>query len=483
MEAGEKGLESTLNYQEYGLSRSVSKRSVANLSLQELYRKRAVDRENQRALRNKNKNRMRELEEEVKLLKEALEQSERARKELENEKGTTEFGTLSSNVHLVRNNVGVSSGILPDTHEVTMQQHFAAPYIHSPAPAFDLTIQTSHDQMHTSHLEKGASDLETPFDNHLQFPNYPDTSFNEDFWNNQSFLTVPINPNTDSFMNIADFSLDFSALNHVPEAASLLPSTPPLTPSSTLQDPVLLNYTPQRLLANRIRDAKPPWATTPTWTEPTNRHDHMIMRLITKRRGARDLHEFAHAHFPRIPALLNPVQGDEVSSTIARNIVGIINEYTFPERLAWQISPTEQNYNAIPDFMKPTGAQIAVPHPFWVDTIGWPQSRTRLIHHMDHTQYPLFARLITSTFSINWPGGISQIIVSQPPNLNATNPVKYAGSEHTYVLSPAFIAHVGEPANWTVGQTLVDAFPFLRGAVNVRERADDGGRGVPFGGV
>lgn len=57
-------------------SASTSSRAAANLSMERLYRKRAIDRENQRVLRQKNKARLAELEAEVRGLTERLAQAE-----------------------------------------------------------------------------------------------------------------------------------------------------------------------------------------------------------------------------------------------------------------------------------------------------------------------------------------------------------------------------------------------------------------------
>lgn len=57
-------------------SASTSSRAAANLSMERLYRKRAIDRENQRVLRQKNKARLAELEEQVRNLTEQLAQAE-----------------------------------------------------------------------------------------------------------------------------------------------------------------------------------------------------------------------------------------------------------------------------------------------------------------------------------------------------------------------------------------------------------------------
>lgn len=73
---------------------------------------------------------------------------------------------------------------------------------------------------------------------------------------------------------------------------------------------------------------------------------------------------------------------------------------------------------------------------------------------MDYTQYPQFATIITRTFSINWPHGLNGIIEGH--------------ANEGYKLREAFMSHVDNIDNWSVGQELVDMFPFLEGAVNVK---------------
>lgn len=148
--------------------------------------------------------------------------------------------------------------------------------------------------------------------------------------------------------------------------------------------------------------------------------------------------------------------------------------YTTPEKTAllymmciyirWLIAPTREHYDAIPEFFRPTGAQLVVPHPFWIDTLGWPRVRERLVSHLDHTRYRDFASIIVKSFSIGWPHHALEGILEASPEPTAD------GKATNYVMTKAFVQHVREPKNWTVGPELVEAFPFLEGAVNVRGR-------------
>lgn len=269
-----------------------------------------------------------------------------------------------------------------------------------------------------------------------------------------------------------------------------------------------------RIEANRLRDASPIWAVTPAYVPPTSNVDELIISLVYKRRrgegststaastnttttastapsiaasasstsadttatnttassGTSPSDEFTHAYFPSVNSLLNPVlyEPDKpVASTIARHIAGTIMVYTTPEKTAllymmcvyirWLIAPTREHYDSIPEFFRPTGAQLVVPHPFWIDTLGWPRARDRLVSRFDHTRYRDFASVIVKSFSIGWPH-------------HALEGILEGSADKGYVMTRAFVQHVREPKNWTVGPELLEAFPFLEGAMNVRGR-------------
>ena len=73
---------------------------------------------------------------------------------------------------------------------------------------------------------------------------------------------------------------------------------------------------------------------------------------------------------------------------------------------------------------------------------------------MDYTQYPKFALLITRSFSINWPHNLTEILER--------------GNGREFVLTDAFVTHLKDLRHWTLGKELVEEFPFLEGAVNIR---------------
>lgn len=74
---------------------------------------------------------------------------------------------------------------------------------------------------------------------------------------------------------------------------------------------------------------------------------------------------------------------------------------------------------------------------------------------MDFTCYEKFAVTINKTFSINWPHNLAGILEGTP--------------ERGFVLTDSFVAHIRDQRNWSVGNGLIEAFPFLEGTVTVSD--------------
>jgi hypothetical protein len=39
--------------------------------------------------------------------------------------------------------------------------------------------------------------------------------------------------------------------------------------------------------------------------------------------------------------------------------------------MRWQIEPTQENYDRMPDWVTPRASQLFVPHPYWIDHLPW----------------------------------------------------------------------------------------------------------------
>lgn len=229
------------------------------------------------------------------------------------------------------------------------------------------------------------------------------------------------------------------------------------------------------------------WSTLPPHLAATCLLDEVVINLLQSRRplesSGGNAQEFQRRTFPSVQSLLNPALSlasslaeaeaeaasssspmtasspaastiGPVTNTIVNKIIHVMTVPTLPEQIAilyvmsavvrWLISPTESNYDSMPEWLRPTPSQLVEPHPPWIDLFVWPRGRERLCRQPRlHSQHALMSRLCNETISINWPHHPSDMILQ-------TN-----GTE--YVLNPIFDRHIKNIENWTVGKKVLQA--------------------------
>ncbi|CAK7212670.1 hypothetical protein SCUCBS95973_001542 [Sporothrix curviconia] len=221
------------------------------------------------------------------------------------------------------------------------------------------------------------------------------------------------------------------------------------------------------------------WSTLPPHLPATCLLDEVVIDILLSRRllesSGGNNQEFQRRNFPSIQSLLNPVLSlatslddtdsdaalssspsspGPVTNTIVNKIIHVMTVPTLPEQIAilyvmssvirWLISPTESNYDAMPEWLRPTPSQLVEPHPPWVDLFVWPRGREQLCRLPQyHAQNALMSRLCNETISINWPHHPSDMILQ----MNGTE----------YVLNPIFDRHIKNVSNWTIGKEVVEA--------------------------
>jgi hypothetical protein len=123
--------------------------------------------------------------------------------------------------------------------------------------------------------------------------------------------------------------------------------------------------------------------------------------------------------------------------------------------LRWRICRTPETYIAMPEFMRPNDVQLTVPHPRWVDTIVWPEARTRIIRDFDMKLYTEFRDDLNMSVSVGWTRPAAEAICQGP-------------TQGEHYLSKDYVKHLSDLRNWTLPRRTLDKWPFLEGAVNVR---------------
>ncbi|OTB04354.1 hypothetical protein M426DRAFT_320952 [Hypoxylon sp. CI-4A] len=208
--------------------------------------------------------------------------------------------------------------------------------------------------------------------------------------------------------------------------------------------------------------------------------------------------------YPSVSSLLNPASSafahpiSKVFTDILAAFPGISG---LPERVAvlymmflmmrWQISPTRENYDRLPPWAAPTPAQVAVPHPAWLDHVPFPAMRARLAtaaaaataadNNHDPTTSLLFYNFFlpfTTTLSVNWPYEDTDALLQQSPagasasssSSSSSPPPPPSSSE--LLINPVFERHLRRLDNWSLGDEFDRAFPALRGTYNLKTRRE-----------
>lgn len=172
--------------------------------------------------------------------------------------------------------------------------------------------------------------------------------------------------------------------------------------------------------------------------------------------------------YPSVSSLLNPGKSvySHPLSTIFIDILGTFPDISaLPEQVAvlyimfllmrWQIYPTLENYERLPEWLCPRASQIMTPHPAWVDYIVFPKMRDRVI--ANYLDYPFenWFILWTRTLCVNWPYEPTDALLESPDS-------------DEVMINPVFERHIRDLNNWSVGSSFAEAFPSLAGCMRVK---------------
>ncbi|OCT48154.1 hypothetical protein CLCR_03943 [Cladophialophora carrionii] len=120
--------------------------------------------------------------------------------------------------------------------------------------------------------------------------------------------------------------------------------------------------------------------------------------------------------------------------------------------MRWHLVPTQENYQRIPDMMKPTPTQCMIPHIGAIETIPLPPVRDAAINKLRDWLTPL----IEAEWSVNWPHSV-EMAVERDSLTGAT------------VLTQRFHEHVTRYDNWSVAGRFLLSFPEVAGQIRLHE--------------
>lgn len=401
-------------------------RRVSNLTVEQVEKKRAIDRENQRHCRAKNKAYVRTLEAKIEDLTRRLEESEAQLRQFQRRE--------SSSVQSATNNRTVCLDSIQWNQEAE----------EVPGPPGNQSLP------HSLNMEKRLDAL--PLD-----------------------LGIGITVN--AFNPAEDFSLIDFALSDMAGTGfswDLIPNFDPDTGGIQFGNPVLDSALLSiGELPGSQNDQLPEWKMLPLNIAPTTALDEFILNTTAtwRARASQAGHQHAELNepaFPSIASLLNHSGriDQNVSSDNHCPLSTVVAAHVFrspvhplPERVAflyhlchhirWLVCGTKESYESIPPAMKPTQLQRTVPHPAWIDTVSWPAVRDELIRRVDvWTRFMDFRRVTGQSLSVNWPYTDSGAFLE-------------SADRKLLTLNPIFEAHIRKPENWTVSKEAADEFAFL----------------------
>ncbi|KHN98237.1 uncharacterized protein MAM_03998 [Metarhizium album ARSEF 1941] len=204
-------------------------------------------------------------------------------------------------------------------------------------------------------------------------------------------------------------------------------------------------------------------------SEPSCPLDSLLLNFLTERRqriaDGVPIREVIGPRYPSVSSLLNP-SNSVYSHPLSRVFTDILATFPgisrLPERVAslyvmfhlmrWQISPTRENFERIPECMVPGRPQMEHAHPAWVDLLPFPAMRERLARAWDPRRYDLDNWFIpfTTSLRVSWPYEETDALLMLPDS-------------DEVVINPVFERHIRNPDNWRLGERFARAFPELTG--------------------
>lgn len=206
---------------------------------------------------------------------------------------------------------------------------------------------------------------------------------------------------------------------------------------------------------------------------PTCPLDSLLLDFLHERRQRAaegfPSHEIIGPRWPSISSLLNPMREAHPLSKVFIDILHTFpNISQLPERVAvlytmfllmrWKIDPSQDNYDRLPEHIRPLPCQLYNPHPAWIDHLPFPAMREKLIQDYappDVFPFENFFVPYTVTLSLNWPYEDTDTLLQGPEN-------------DELMINPVFERHLRKLENWTLGDSFARALPMLQGTFNFR---------------
>ncbi|KAI1745587.1 hypothetical protein F4680DRAFT_402724 [Xylaria scruposa] len=461
-----------------------SSRGVANLTPEQLAKKRANDREAQRAIRERTKNQIEALENRIREL--TAQQPYQDLQVVISRKKAVEAKNLELRTHLA----SIVASIQPFLSDSSVvEDGFASPV--STYNSIQPASQQQQQQLSTYsvHNDSTPGDGNTPHsgvDSSWHSPalpqsdSPPNSNPHQVRKSNQPGHNCVPNLNINGEHLKLDFlpdpSLRFDRMQAGVNGAQDSPAYQHLPMKHDWPPPTHQHHCTDGT-PDSFNSSQTPWggAKIPIKHVPaTCTIDNLLLNFMMERRQrfaeGIPAKEVVGPKYPSVSSLLNP-ENRTYCHPVSQVLTDILSKFSalcrLPERIAvlyamyrimrWHINPTPENFELLPSFLQPLDIQYSMPHPAWVDYLPWPAMREKFVRDYESPDCDFDKIFLpyTQTLSLNWPYKEKNALIIIPD-----------GSE--IIINPVFQEHFLRLENWTLGDAFDEACPALRGTYNLK---------------
>ncbi|KAH6619960.1 hypothetical protein C7974DRAFT_316333 [Boeremia exigua] len=164
------------------------------------------------------------------------------------------------------------------------------------------------------------------------------------------------------------------------------------------------------------------------------------------------------------PALRILQQVDEFLFSHLPKMERLATAYKSFKLLQHYLNPVAAPLAAVPPWLRPSPTQSTTHHPIAIDFFAWPTLRDRLVaEHASFFQSSALSHVYSRYLRFDWPFAFEDAFCR--------------GVEGGWVPSPLFERYHGDLGRWGVGEEFYEGFPMLRGDIEGDRRrfAEDGG--------
>ncbi|ODM16695.1 hypothetical protein SI65_07660 [Aspergillus cristatus] len=439
---------------------SVSARGVANLTPDQLAKKRANDRQAQRAIRERTKSHIDALEQQVRDLssqKPILDlQAALKRNEAIQEENRELRQRLQAVMDIIQPMMGKREPTSNGPTAAPNTQTQLVPPPSNPSPPLDNNRFTPNSQkpaMADQSYPESLASLGTPS------PTPTLGGARRSSADGNASFGVALDYQRHNLTHGLDFGADERlGFNFLVDPSKTVPKVDNFrSPAQVNQLPI---YAPP---VNAVTEQPPAYLTPVRNSAPTCTLDAILLDFLHTRQqeAAQGVpkQNLVGPPYPSVSSLLNPEKSmylHPVSKVFTDILRTFPNIAALPEQVAvlyimflimrWQIYPTAENYDRLPDWLTPRPSQLITPHPPWIDYLPWPRMRDRLVMRHAEYQFENWFVPFTETLSVNWPYEATDCLLS-------TNECD------ELLVNPVFERHFRNLGNWSLGPAFAEAYP------------------------